>query len=50
MELYTDASGSHGWGAYWSGRWIQAQWPEEHINNDLTWKELYAIVALLKYG
>ena len=45
MQLYTDASGSHGWGAYWSGRWIQAQWPEEHIYKDITWKELYAITA-----
>ena len=45
MDLYTDASGLHGWGAYWSGRWIQAQWPAEHIHKDITWKELYAIVA-----
>ena len=45
MDLYTDASGSHGWGAYWSGRWIQAQWPPEHIHKDITWKELYAIAA-----
>ena len=45
MDLYTDASGSHGWGAYWSGRWIQAQWPAEHIHKDITWKELYAIAA-----
>ena len=24
MSLYTDASNSIGWAAYWSGRWIQA--------------------------
>lgn len=47
MHLYTDASGSHGWGAYWHGRWIQAQWPIEHINNDIMWKELYAIAAAI---
>ena len=25
MNLYTDASGTLGWGAYWSGRWLQAR-------------------------
>ena len=42
MDLYTDASGTHGWGAYWSSRWIYAQWPTEHAHKDITWKELYA--------
>ena len=45
MDLYTDASGTHGWGAYWSGRWIYAHWPTEHTHKDITWKELYAIAA-----
>jgi len=40
MDLYTNAFGLHGY--LWSGRWIQAQCPAEHINNDITWKELYA--------
>ena len=26
MSLYMDASGTFGCGAYWSGRWIQADW------------------------
>ena len=26
MKLYTDASGTEGWGAFWSGRWLQARW------------------------
>ena len=26
MNLYTDASGSEGWGAFWSGRWLQSHW------------------------
>ena len=43
MDLYTDASGRYGWGAYWSGKWIQAQWSAKHMNNNITWKELYAI-------
>ena len=45
MELFTDASGLGGWGAYWAGRWLQAQWPAEHLHKDITWKELYAITA-----
>ena len=45
MELLTDALGSHGWDAFWAGRWIQAQWPAEHSHKTITWKELYAITA-----
>ena len=26
MKLFTDASGHHRWGAYWSGRWLQDHW------------------------
>ena len=26
MELFTDASGKEGWGAYWAGRWISSRW------------------------
>ena len=26
MQLLTDVSGSDGWGAYWSGRWLQDHW------------------------
>ena len=26
MQLFTDASGDDGWGAYWSGRWLQDHW------------------------
>ena len=45
MKLFTDASGTHGWGAYWDGRWIQGQWPMEHLHKTITWKGLYAIAA-----
>ena len=44
MQLSTDASGTIGWGAYWSGRWLQGRWTEAQLNMDITWKELYAIV------
>ena len=44
MHLFTDASGSDGWGAYWSGHWLQAHWTPTQKSMDITWKELYAIV------
>ena len=47
MGLYTDASGSIGWGAYWSeeGRWTHGTWSPAHQDQDITYKELYAIVT-----
>ena len=45
MNLYTDASGTLGWGAYWSGRWLQACWSLNDCNKDIVWKELFAIAA-----
>ena len=44
MLLFTDAFGSEGWGAYWSGRWLQDRWSPEQQKMGTTWKELYAIV------
>ena len=45
MSLYTDASGTLGWGAYWSGRCIQADWSPDKIGRDIAWKELFAIAS-----
>ena len=45
MSLFTDASGSLGWGAYWSGHWIQAHWSPDQANKDIVWKELFAIAS-----
>ena len=47
IGLYTDASGSIGWGAYYQSenRWIQGIWSSEHLQYNITYKELYAIVA-----
>ena len=47
MNLYTDASGTLGWGAYWSGRWLQAHWSLDDCKKDIVWKELFAIVAVV---
>ena len=45
MELFTDASGTQGWGAFWNGRWLQSQWTECQATMPIVWKELYAIVC-----
>ena len=44
MQLFTDASGCDGWGAYWSGRWLQDHWSPAQQQMNIAWKELYAIV------
>ena len=45
MHLFTDASGSKGWGAFWSNKWLQAEWSSEQVMHDIVWKELYAIMC-----
>ena len=45
MQIFTDASGSKGWGAYWSNCWLQSEWSPEQAKQDIVWKELYAIVS-----
>ena len=51
LQLYTDASGSRGWGAYNNGRWINGTWTREEVERDITWKELYALlVACATWG
>ena len=44
MQLFTDASGHEGWGAFWSGRWLQDHWSSDQLEMNIAWKELYAIV------
>ena len=44
MNLYTDASGSEGWGAFWSGQWFQSHWSPAQLVKSILWKELFAIV------
>jgi len=46
IELFTDASGSIGWGAYYSGQWIQGRWSACQQEMTIEWKlELYAILV-----
>ena len=46
LGLYTDASGSIGWGAYYASehRWMYGAWTAEQSNLSITYKELYAVV------
>ena len=41
MNLYTDTCGTLGWGAYWSGRWLQARWSLNDCKKDIVWKEFF---------
>ncbi|XP_065192706.1 uncharacterized protein LOC135823789 [Sycon ciliatum] len=45
LELFTDASGTLGWGAFNSGRWLQGTWSSEQLAHSIEWKELYALVT-----
>ena len=49
MNLYTDASCSEGWGAFWSGRWLQTHWTPAQLSIPTVWKELFAIVNTLNF-
>ena len=51
MQLFTDASGLEGWGAYWSGRLLQDHWSPVQRKMSIAWKELYAfVVAVHTWG
>ena len=45
MQLQTDASGTIGYGAFYCGKWLSAQWTPEHLPLSIEFKELYAIVV-----
>ncbi len=44
LELYTDASGSWGLGAYFQGAWLSLPWADHQHRRSIQWKELFAIV------
>ena len=44
LHLYTDASSTIGFGAYWNGAWFNQHWPQQLQCKSIDWKELYAIV------
>ena len=45
LNLFTDASGTLGFGAYFKGAWIMGTWSKEQLSRSIQWKELFAIVA-----
>ena len=45
LELYTDASETHGYGAFFKGAWFNASWLPHQISRSIQWKELFAILA-----
>ena len=47
IELFTDASGTISWGAYWCGKWPQGCWPKLQLCMDIALKELFAIVMAI---
>ena len=44
LQLYTDSSGSIGYGAVLGGHWLHGTWPDEWQAMDITFLELYPIV------
>ena len=47
MQLFTDASGTISWGAYWCGKWLQGRWSKLQLYMDIAWKELFTIVMAI---
>ena len=50
LEIYTDASGAHGCGAYYKGAWFHYDWqPTQQLSKktsiSIQWQELFAILA-----
>ena len=51
LALFTDASGTLGYGIYYSGHWIAETWPPALQGRSIQWKELYPIaLACLLWG
>ncbi|KAL5515879.1 hypothetical protein EMCRGX_G001122 [Ephydatia muelleri] len=46
-HLFTDASGSHGFGAFFDGSWCRGSWlPHQMLpHHSIQWQELFAILA-----
>ena len=44
VHLFTDASSTIGYGAYWAGQWFNQRWPQQLEHHSIEWKEMYAIL------
>ena len=45
LELFTDASGTLGWGAFYSSRWLQGTWLPAKLAHNIELKEHYGLVT-----
>ena len=45
--VFTDASGSHGWGATTGDRFIQGKWSEPERREGINWRELRVLGCIL---
>ncbi len=43
LNLFTDASGTLGFGIYFDGRWVSTPWPKHVDGYSIQWKELFPI-------
>ena len=51
INLFTDESGTLGFGIYFDGKWISQRWPAEKLAHSIQWKELFPIwVACLLWS
>ena len=48
FQLFTDAAGTLGYGAFWNGHWFSEPWLAHLLHTSIEWKELYAIVIACK--
>ncbi len=46
LQLYTDASGMLGFGAYFDGAWFSGTWSDQQLLKSILWKEMFATVSL----
>ena len=49
LQLYTDASGTLGYGAYYNKAWLSGRWSSMQLERSIQWKELYAVVICLNW-
>lgn len=46
LELFTDASGSQGFGGYFGGRWFQGRWPGDiGTTRSIAWMEFFPVAV-----
>ena len=45
FHLFTDASGTLGYRAYWDGQWLRGNWQQHQNGRTIEWKKLFAVVV-----